>query len=175
MWKDITGYEGLYQISNYGDVKSFHNYGNQKERIMKLCIKKGYYEVGLRKNGIKKYYLVHKLVANAFIPNPNNLPCINHKDENKLNNNVNNLEWCTYAYNNSYGDRLKRVSISNKLKKEVCKLNINGEILNVYKSIREASRMNNIDFSSISKCINNNRNFAGGYIWKLKSEVMPNA
>lgn len=101
IWKDIKGYEGLYQISNLGNVKSL-----RKNVILKCskCSREGnYYKAGLYKNGKTKTILVHKLVANAFIPNPNNLPCINHKDENKLNNKADNLEWCTYKQNNDYG------------------------------------------------------------------------
>ena len=173
IWKDIKGYEGLYQVNNYGKIKSLYNYRG-KGNILKSRIKKDYYTIGLRKNNKRKWYSIHRLVAQAFIPNPNNLPVVNHKDENKLNNNVDNLEWCTVAYNNNYGIRQEKVKNTNKLKKEVCKLNKNGEILDVYKSIREASEFNNINISCISKCINKKRSFAGGYIWKLKSEVMPN-
>lgn len=175
IWKDIDGYEGLYLVSNKGNIKSLQNYGKIKERIMKLSIKRGYYEVGLRKKGIKKYYLVHRLVAKAFIENTNNFSCINHIDENKLNNNIENLEWCNHKYNNTYGSRLERVAISNKLRKEVCKLDEYDNVLETYNSIAEASRNNNISISCISMCVNKKRNKAGGYTWKYKSEVMCNA
>lgn len=176
IWKDIKGYEGLYQINNYGEVKSLYNYrgvGN----LLKQRIKKGYYTIGLRKNNLRKWYYVHRLVAQAFIPNSNNLPQINHKDENKLNNCVDNLEWCSASYNNSYGNRLEKVSRSNKLKKKVLQFDINGNMLQEYNSIAEASKITNVDRKGISNCINkkNNRKTAGGYIWKLKSEVIYNA
>ena len=111
-WRDIKGYEGLYQVSNLGRVRSFYN---NKGKILKgTPDKDGYLRVALYKNGPKKYG-IHQLVAKMFIPNPNNLPAINHKDENKQNNTTENLEWCTIAYNNSYGDRLKKVSKTNKI------------------------------------------------------------
>ena len=106
IWKDIPGYEGLYQISNLGNVKSLPRKVNKRkcEEIIKVptISNKGYYRISLCKNGKIKYYAIHRLVAEAFISNHNNLPCVNHKDCNKQNNNVDNLEWCTYSYNNMY-------------------------------------------------------------------------
>lgn len=123
IFKDIKGYEGLYQISNFGNVKSLERdkiYPNgkiqpKKEQFLKPFINGGGYPtVRLCKKSKVKNYTVHRLVATAFIPNPDNLPCVNHKDENKQNNNVENLEWCSVAYNNNYGTRLERVSSSHK-------------------------------------------------------------
>lgn len=100
LWKDIEGYEGLYQISNMGRVKSLGGKASHKnEMILKLGIRNTYNVVNLRKNNNKKSFQIHRLVANAFIPNPNNYPIINHKDENPLNNCVDNLEWCTQKHN----------------------------------------------------------------------------
>ena len=102
-WKDIKGYEGKYQISNKGRVKSLNYKRTGKEKILKLSSDiNGYKKITLCKNSKQKTYLIHKLVAEAFLPNPDNLPVVNHKDENKLNNNVENLEWCTQAYNVNY-------------------------------------------------------------------------
>ena len=98
-WKDIKGYEGLYQISNKGRVKSLYN----KSKILRPGKRKGYFFVWLYKNKKRKQYSIHRLVAEHFLLNPDNLPVVNHKDENKLNNNVENLEWCTVEYNNNYG------------------------------------------------------------------------
>ena len=118
VWRDIKGYEGLYQVSNLGRVKSLERYvkgiyGLRKvqQKIMSIARIRtnGYMQVHLTKNGIAKKYQVHRLVAEAFIPNPNNLPIVNHKDENKINNCVWNLEWCTYSYNLTYGNRLLKV------------------------------------------------------------------
>ena len=111
-WRDIPNFEGRYQVSNYGNVRSLLNSHGGKlaePLIRKLSItQKGYYYLSVS-NGDKHYALrVHKAVALAFIPNPNNLPCINHKDENKLNNRVDNLEWCTHKYNSNYGTNIQR-------------------------------------------------------------------
>ncbi len=109
IWKDIKNYEGIYQVSNYGNVKRLYGKGARYERIIKPnTTNKNYYFVVLCKNGIRNYCRVHRLVAETFIPNPDNLPCVNHKDENKQNNNVENLEWCTIKYNTNYGSGIKR-------------------------------------------------------------------
>ena len=114
-WRDIEGYEGLYQVSNLGRVKSLNFNHTKKERVLKgNPDKDGYLRVTLFKNG-RKTYRIHQLVALVFIPNPNNYPVINHKNENPSDNRVENLEWCTIAYNNCYGNRLKRVSEANKI------------------------------------------------------------
>ena len=122
IWKDIKGFEGLYQVSNLGNIKSLdrymcrsHNEGltiKGKIRIPQLV--KGYYQIVLCKDGINFQYKVHRLVAEAFILNPNNYPCINHKDENPVNNKVENLEWCTHKYNNNYGHHKEKCSKSMK-------------------------------------------------------------
>ena len=106
IWKDIPGYEGLYKVSNTGEIYSMRENKNlslSKDRY-------GYVQIILYKNGESKTYKVHRLVALAFIPNsdPIKYPIINHKDENKANNNVENLEWCDYQYNNTYGTILER-------------------------------------------------------------------
>lgn len=116
-WKDIEGYEGLYQISNLGRVKSLKRWrGNNgsgyytKEKILKNSKKDNdYLMVGLSKNGKSNKFYVHRLVAIAFIPNPHDYPLVNHKKEfEKYNNNIENLEWCTYKYNLNYGTRKER-------------------------------------------------------------------
>lgn len=105
IWKPVIGYEGFYEVSNLGNVKN-----SKTQRILRLlnngC---GYYRVGLYKEGKFKLFLVHRLVAFAFIPNPDNLPFINHKDECTQNNHVSNLEWCTASYNVNYGTRNEKV------------------------------------------------------------------
>ena len=101
-WKDIPNYDGLYKVSNLGNVKSFNTKTNHKQPInlkQTMDRKNGYLTVSLCKDKVQKIYRVHRLVAEAFIPNPNNYPIINHKDGRKQNNNVNNLEWCTYQQN----------------------------------------------------------------------------
>ena len=106
IWKDIKGYEGLYQVSNLGRVKN-----KRRNRLLKLRLERnGYLRVSLYKNSKVSCKFVHRLVAQNFIPNPNNLEYVNHKDEDKSNNDASNLEWCTRRYNNSYGTRGKRIS-----------------------------------------------------------------
>lgn len=118
IWKDVQGYEGYYQVSNFGRVKSLtrtvksnkgdnYPYATLSEKIRKPSEGK-YLQIILCKDGKTKKHLIHRLVAQAFIPNPNNLPCVNHKDENPRNNHVENLEWCTYQYNNQYNNRVER-------------------------------------------------------------------
>jgi len=125
-WEDIKGYEGLYQISNLGRVKSLPKF-YQGEKILKSREDKyGYLYINLIKNKVKKSYKIHRLVAIAFISNNNNYPCVNHKDENKLNNNIDNLEWCTVTYNNRYGNRIIKAANKNRGRKntEASKKNI---------------------------------------------------
>lgn len=171
IWKDIPGYEGLYEISNFGNIKSFHNYRG-RNNILKPKLKSGYYQIGLRKNNIRKWYTLHRLVAEAFIPNPNNLPQVNHKDENKLNNNVENLEWCTVLYNNTYGTRIERVK--SKTSKPVYQYDLKNNFIKKYSSITEASKKLNISAGNIVSCCKKYKNYsnAGGYIWKYESEVV---
>lgn len=111
IWKDIPGYEGLYQVSNTGQVRSLNYRRTGKKQILKPgYTKDGYETVNLNKEGSYKTYKVHRLVAMAFISNPNNYPVVNHIDENKTNNAVWNLEYCTREYNNNYGTRNERIS-----------------------------------------------------------------
>lgn len=117
VWKDILGYEGLYQISNLGRVKSLPRKNNKRiinKEIIKVFTKlpNGYLKAGLSKNGKTKYYFVHRLVAEVFIPNLENKPCVNHKDCNKKNNCVNNLEWVTHKENNTYKNHHLKRNIS---------------------------------------------------------------
>ena len=110
IYKDIKDLEGLYQVSNLGNVKSLNYHRSGKSKLLKPGKdKNGYLFVILSKNGKMKTFRVHRLVAETFIPNPNNLPCVNHKDENPSNNNISNLEWCDYQYNNSYGNHNKKI------------------------------------------------------------------
>ena len=163
IWKDIKGYEGLYQVSNKGNVRSLH-YG----KIKQLSIVKrsnGYLMVSLWNKMKRKHYLVHRLVAEAFIPNPNNYPQVNHKDENPINNSVDNLEWCTSKYNNNYGTRNQRM-FNNMPKYCVVKYDLNGNYIAEYLSIKIAARENNISDSNIIKCCKGQRKTAGRYIWK---------
>ena len=106
-WKSIPGYEGLYEVSNLGRVRSVERCDRFNRKIVSKILKpnyvSGYLRVGMYKNKTFKYYLIHRLVAQAFLPNPDNLPQVNHKDEDKSNNRVDNLEWCDRSYNMNYG------------------------------------------------------------------------
>lgn len=122
VWKDVKGYEGLYQVSNIGRVKSLPRLQVCRfprithERILNWCIEQsGYASVRLYdKGGKPKRIKVHRLVAENFIENPNIYPCINHKDENKLNNKAENLEWCTSKYNTNYGSAIEKSAIGRR-------------------------------------------------------------
>lgn len=123
VWKDIPGYENIYQVNNFGEVRSYDKYvpcknGRKffsKSRILKLGThKRGYKTIMLHKDGKVKLWLVHRLVALVFIPNPNNYEQVNHKDEDKTNNRVDNLEWCDNWYNSHYGTRIFRCNCLRK-------------------------------------------------------------
>lgn len=185
IWKDINGYEGKYQISNYGRVKSIKRPTNnqycREDYLLKQKVSRtGYYSVGLSDECKKqKWFLVHRLVATAFIPNPNNLPQVNHKDENPSQNCVWNLEWCDSKYNNSYGNHAKvyEKEIFKKNRpdrsKAVIQYDLNGKPINKYPSISEAERVTGIKNSHISYCCSKkygNRT-AGGYKWEYAKQT----
>lgn len=164
LWKDVSGYEGLYQVSNLGRVK------RPCKRLLKGSIcKNGYYRVTLWKDGKMSYKHIHRLVAMVFIPNPNNYPCINHKDEVKTNNNVDNLEWCSYYYNNNYKDIKKRVAAtySKNHSRAVEMLSLSGEKIREFSSVKEAAIFVGRTSTSIDRAIAKTRKTAYGYIWNL--------
>lgn len=155
IWKNIEGYEGLYQVSNLGEVKSLKFAGGSKSRKLKLGkTSNGYMKIVLGSGKNRKTFSIHRLVAMAFIPNPNNYPEVNHKDEDKTNNIVTNLEWCTRGYNANYGTISERLSSkvsysrrnkSNCSKKIICVTT--GEIFNC---ILDASEKYKIPSGNIS-------------------------
>lgn len=170
IWKHIIGFEGIYQISNIGRVKSLERkVGHRllKEKILSPTInntKDGYLQINLSINKKRYPKLIHRLVAEAFIENPNNLPCINHKDENKINNNVDNLEWCDYKYNANYGTALIR-SIQKKSRK-IGQYSIDGELIAEFNSARDAERKTKFKQVLISKCCKGTIKHAYNFIWK---------
>lgn len=156
IWKPIQGFEGLYEISNYGRVRSIGSYNTCKRGIMNPMVdSNGYLHVRLYNSGISKDIGVHRLVAIAFIPNPNNYKYVNHKDENTMNNSAANLEWCTNSYNLIYS-----------IGKKIAQYSKNGELIKTFNSIADASREYNIPTTNISKCCKGKRHSAGKYIWK---------
>lgn len=184
IWKNIQGYEGKYQVSNFGRIKSLGNNKTRKEKILKTIEdSKGYLTINLCKEGKHKTYKIHRLVVEAFIPNPNNYPIINHKDENPLNNCVDNLEWCTYHYNNTYGTVIKRRventdwkartentdyrEIARKLSKSVIQYTKDGEFVREWSSTNECGR-NGFNQGHVSSCCIGKRKSHKGFIWKYK-------
>lgn len=186
---DIEGYEGKYQVSNLGRIKSLGNENTKKEKILKqIKDRGGYLCVNLCKNGKGNFCLVHRLVANAFIENPSNLPQVNHKDENKTNNIVDNLEWCDAKYNTNYGTAIqrrvastdyktfqqKRVTSTDwksigrktaeKLSKQVYQYSLDGELVAIWKSTTECGR-NGFNFRHVSDCCLSKRKSHKGFIW----------
>lgn len=169
-WTDIKDFEGLYQVSNLGRVKSLGNDKTRKEKILKPKINSnGYCAVDLCNRGIYIKYnvLVHRLVAQAFIPNPDNLPVINHKDECKTNNHISNLEWCTQKYNAHYSRIWEKTG---RFSKPVLQFTKSGDFVAEYESASEAQRQTGIKQQNISSCCLKKPYFhsAGGYIWKYK-------
>lgn len=173
IWRDIEGFEGYYQVSNTGLVRSLDRrivYKNgqaniHKGRVIKHKINnKGYHRVSLSKNNEWKEYLVHRLVAKAFLPNENNLPQVNHKDCNTHNNEVENLEWCTMQYNLDYGDRGASISKAKKGKtgKPVICVDLNLR----FKSAREASEKLGISIHGIYNACNGSHKSYKNMRWR---------
>lgn len=181
IWKDVPGYEGLYQVSNLGRIRSYEKYKRAgRHTSVYYCPSKiiksfsagvGYQRVNLFKDRKGRQLSVHRLVAMAFIPNPDNLPQVNHKDEDKTNNRLDNLEWCTAKYNSNYGTHPYRLTVKGRKKpkksKEVGQYTKSGELIGTYPSICEASRKAKVDRGSISNAINGRYLQAGGYYWRL--------
>lgn len=164
VWKDIAGYEGLYMVSTLGNVKSLNYRRTGKEMILiQGLTKDGYLYVVLCKNGKVRNYTIHRLVAEAFIPNPFKLPCVNHKGS-KTDNRVEMLEWCSYSYNNTYNNR--HLKIGEKISIPVYCI----EFDKVFSSAKEAERITGISKSNICSCFKGRRKTAGGYHWRYANQ-----
>lgn len=193
IWKDIPDYEGLYQVSNLGRVKSLERNitpkNDRKSYIVPERIRKpnkdkdGYLRIGLSKNSNKVYFFVHRLVALAFLENPENLPIVNHKNEIKADNRVENLEFCTAHYNTTYNDihikKGEKISKANKGKPKseehkkklgvvILQYTLNGEFIKEWQSTRQPEKELNISSGNICKCCKGKLKTCGGYIWKYK-------
>lgn len=192
IWKDIKGYEGLYQVSNIGNVKSLNRVlkriDNKKcsirEKILKPNLeKKGYQSVKLCYLKNSKMFKVHRLVAEAFIPNIENKPQINHKNLNKQDNKITNLEWCTAKENIIHAAKRgllsrkptkKQIEIFTKMAKNnvinVCQYDLNGNFIKRWNSIRDVERALKINNANITSVCKNKRKNAGGFIWKYSND-----
>ena len=191
IWRPIKGYEGLYEVSNLGRIRSLDRMIIQPDGVKRLWkgrirkpIKdtrenKGYLRVELSKDGILKKFAIHRLVAQTFIPNTNNLPQINHKDEDKINNfvfvnkdgsvdlNKSNLEWCDGKYNVNYGTRNKRIAKTQST--PVLQIGLeSNEIIAEYPSTMEAARQLNIGSGAISMCCNGKLKTYKGFKWRYQ-------
>ena len=180
IWKDIKEYEGLYQVSNLGRIKRIRFINNKANKNKEKIINQtdngnGYKIVGLCKNGKRKNYYVHRLVADAFIINQNNYKEINHIDNDRSNNKVKNLEWCNRNYNIKYSynkgkhiapkPMLGRKGKNHPMSKKVKQYDLLGNFIKEYESASLASEETNICYMSIKKCRCGKQKTAGGFIW----------
>lgn len=180
IWKDIPGYEGFYQASTAGRIKSMERHITQTfrdtyytRRIPGVMLrpgksKEGYLVVVLNKDGIQKTSRVNRLVALTFLDNPNGYEVVNHKDENKLNNSVDNLEWCTHAYNNTFGQGSvqRKKTMREHTGKKVGQYTLDGKLIQVFDSIGLAGKYMHCNKTSIFKVCKGENKSCGGYNWK---------
>lgn len=158
-WKPVVGFENYYEVSNLGDVRSLRS-GRLRKPVKNS--QNGYLTMVLCGKDIKKTVYVHRLVAEAFVENPHGLDFINHKDENKLNNRADNLEWCTKAYNNTYNGKTQRCC------KGIVQINPETGEKTRWASARKAHEAGIANYKNISACCRGLRPYAGGYIWRFE-------
>ncbi|HEY5586670.1 MAG TPA: NUMOD4 domain-containing protein [Ruminiclostridium sp.] len=165
IWKDVPRYEGMYKVSNFGRVKS---YAKGYEKLLKPQrdghVGEIYLKVVLYKNKTKINKKMHRLVAECFLENPNNLPQVNHKDEVKTNNHYKNLEWCTCSYNNGYGSKPSKTT--ERLGIKINQYDLKHNFIAKWGSALMAEKYLGIRNSNIGACCKNIRKTAGGYIWE---------
>ncbi|MDP4117688.1 MAG: NUMOD4 domain-containing protein [Bacillota bacterium] len=192
-WKDVKGFGGRYQVSNYGRLRSLEMEvlcRNGKRRIVngstlkeRINHKSGYVQYLLCMDGCKIYKYAHRLVAETFLANPENKPTINHKDENKRNNRIENLEWATYSENNTYNDGIKRRLIhtdikkrtekidykakAEKQKKPIIQFDLCGNKIKKWDGAIDAARILKIDKGALRQCLYGKTKTSGGYIWRF--------
>ena len=173
IWKNIKGYEGFYQVSNMGRVKSlertFIDKSGRKRTIKERILKQaawstGYLSVVLSTSGKRKMFAVHRLVCKAFHEKPDNKPCVNHIDENKTNNCASNLEWCTSSENNNHGTRNERSGKAQS--KPVGQYTLDGELIKIWPSTIEAGRQGGFSCGNISSVANSKRKTHKGFVWR---------
>lgn len=171
IWKNIENYKDIYSVSTNGDI-----YSHSWKRIMVGKINKnGYRQIILCSNNKRKTKLVHRIVAETFIENPNNYPCVNHINGDKQDNRVENLEWCNYSHNTKEAYRLGLEKIykgsDNKRSIKINQYDLNGNLINTFNGIKEAGRILNICPGHISKCCKGKMKTAYKSIWKYAEEV----
>ena len=163
IWRPAKGYD--YEVSNFGRVRNA-----KSKRLLKPFSSRGYLQVLFSKDGVRKTYYVHRLVAEAFIPNPDNLPCVNHTTEDRTRNEAWLLEWCSYSYNNSFGTCMKRraKALLNcpSTSKRVAQYTLEGNLISIYPSLMQAYRETGADYRHISDCCLGKIKTSGGYIWR---------
>ncbi|HFI0937751.1 TPA: NUMOD4 domain-containing protein [Streptococcus suis] len=161
IWKDVRGYEGYYMVSNKGRVKSCYT-----KKILKQQLKKtGYLQVVLYKDRKPKSWLVHRLVGIAFIPNPENKEQVNHIDEDKTNNCLENLEWLSPDENANFGTRNYR--FSSKIKKRVIQMDLSGKVIKTFDSAIDAAKETGLKSQGIARAARGERKKYSGFKWKF--------
>ena len=169
VWKDVKNYEGLYQISNLGNVKR-----TSSGKRLKPYNRKGYIRVALSKDNTAKHIDIHRLVAEAFIPNIENKPEVNHIDGDKSNNEVSNLEWCTRKENMNHAKNTGLWKMTDDMKKgldqskRTYQYDLNYNFIQSFESAEEASRQLHINTGNLHSCCEGKRKTAGGYIWSYE-------
>jgi hypothetical protein len=171
IWKEVAGYEGLYAVSNKGRLLCHNYHSTNTDGIIKPYMNEnGYCRYTLCKNNKTRRFYAHRLVANAFIENPFDYPCINHKDENPYNNDAENLEWCTYKYNNNYGNHNKNISgkMRNRpeMSRRVAQFTMDGVLVSIYQSSQEAQRNGVFWATGIRNCAEGKYKQHKGYVFK---------
>lgn len=177
-WRDIEGFEGIYQVSNIGRVRSLDHVRVNKQgefhfkgRILALSKNHGYPVISFTKNGKTKQYFIHRLVASAFIPNPQGENIVNHIDGNKDNNDVSNLEWCDQRENVNHAVRTGLLPIKygkdNKTSRKIIQYTLNDEYVATWYGLGEVVRNVKVTRANVNACLIGKRNKAGGYKWKL--------
>ena len=183
IWKPISGYEGFYEVSNLGRIRSLERIvecsDGRKRKIKDRTLKGssysgGYSGVTLHKDGCAKFVNIHRIVAEAFVPNPLEKEEVNHKDENPSNNHASNLEWVTHKENLNFGTRTERArkAIVEAQGRAVWQLSRDGELVAEYESLSAAGNATGTHVANITKCAKGVYKTAGGYIWKYKNEAM---
>ena len=183
IWRDIKGFEGIFRVSNYGRIMGYPRRSKDgrilRARLLTGCkYSNGYLVVNLKYESLIKRVPIHRLVAETFIPNPYNLPMVNHKDENKTNNRVDNLEWCDAKYNTTYGtarDRMRNSLVRNKSKR-IRQYSLAGEFIQEFPSIADASNATGAKRSEICSCCKQKESSVSskGFLWRYADECADN-